>query len=63
MPYLKKIAKKHYCNIPSKYDVGIGSIWKCDDCGQLWELFKDKHTGNQDWVVYFYDNVVMENKN
>lgn len=49
MTWTKKVAKKHNCSTP-RYDeacsAGVGSVWKCDDCGQKWRLARTPTYGS-----------------
>lgn len=58
MGWVKKIpyVEPHVCPVPSIVDrwgnnptVAVGSIWKCDECGQTWEVFEDIRNGLYRW--------------
>lgn len=29
---------RHRCDLPAPNTHGVGTLWRCDGCGKLWEL-------------------------
>jgi hypothetical protein len=55
---------EHRCEYPGRIlfngyvpnlNVGPGSIWQCDDCGQRWELFQGRGWEPQGQIRYHND--------
>ena len=41
MTWVKKTPSPHVCLLPSGlFEVGEGSVWKCEDCAKQWTLMQ-----------------------
>ena len=29
---------KHKCDLPHRDSAGVGSLWRCEACGKLWQV-------------------------
>ena len=50
MPYVYEV-KRHDCDLPDSNEASntyrMGTLWQCDECGELYELISDQRDG---WI-------------
>jgi len=46
MGLIKHVPRSHKCSLPERYNMGHGSLWRCDKCGWLWKFYGDGYDGH-----------------
>lgn len=47
--WIKKIEPNHTCVLPGEHEADPGSVWRCDHCGQHWQLFSNSYLRHNEW--------------
>ena len=67
MGWVVSVPKEHFCSLPMGVRKGSGSIWQCDECGQMWKLRRYmSHSGeytHKEWnKIAALESVIVHEK-